>query len=170
MFYVNKKIVLWFVIVLATFFIANRVFFFKKQGFLEDSASTFMYPVLWCAGNVSYYLEHKIKKERSHQKLKLKYKKLKSEYYKVLDEVVRLTAFSKYYQMSQELRDFQERYKLENMLLCKILAKNFSSSGHYFIINRGTENGVRKNMGLCINFNYWARLRRFIHILVKLFL
>jgi rod shape-determining protein MreC len=158
MFYINKKIVLGFVVLLVTFFIVDRVFFFEKKGRLEDVASTIMYPAIWSANQISDYVQHKIKRKDSHQKLKLKYKKLKEEYLNTLDEIVRLNTACKYYSMSQELRDFQQRYNLENMLLCKILVKIFSSNGHYFIINRGTENGVRKNMAAVYKFQLLGKV------------
>lgn len=158
MFYINKKIFIGIGVFVIFFFIVDRVFFFHEPGRLENAASTLLYPVIWSAGKVSGYVQHKIKKKDSYHKLKSKYKKLKLEYHDVLAQFVQLGAACKNYSDSQELRDFKARYNLENMILCKILVKNFSSIGHYFIINRGSENGVRKNMAAVYKFQLLGKV------------
>lgn len=158
MFYLSKKLVLSLIFVLSSFFLLNRMIFFPGPGKLESFISTLVYPAIWCSSTISDYIQHKIKQKDSYEKLKKKYKNLKTEYNSMLGEIIRVNAMKNFYENSKDLRDFQERYKIENMILAKILVKNISNSGHYFIINCGSNNGVRKNMAAVYKFQLLGKI------------
>lgn len=152
MFYLSKKIVLSVILGLLTVLLFNRLIFIDEKGCLENIASTIVYPAVWCSTNISEYVRHKIKQKKSYEKLRKKYRSLKAEYNSMLAEIIRVNAVKRFYEGSSDLREFLQRYNLENMIMSKILIKNISNNGHYFIINCGSNNGIRKNMAAVYKF------------------
>ncbi|MFC1894964.1 rod shape-determining protein MreC, partial [Candidatus Dependentiae bacterium] len=47
---------------------------------------------------------------------------------------------------NQELINFKNRYQLDKAILGNIITKNFSLEEHYFLINKGSRSGVKKDM------------------------
>ncbi|KKQ32226.1 MAG: Cell shape-determining protein MreC [candidate division TM6 bacterium GW2011_GWF2_37_49] len=153
MFYISKKFVLSLILILSSVFLLNRLIFLTEKGGLENT-----YPAIWCSSTISDYVHDKIKQKDSYEKLRKKYKKLKAEYNTMLSEIIRVNAIKKFYEESNDLRAFQERYNIDNMILTKILIKNISNNGHYFIINCGSNNGVRKNMAAVYKFQLLGKV------------
>jgi len=158
MFYISKKFVLSLILILSSVFLLNRLIFLTEKGGLENIVSTITYPAIWCSSTISDYVHDKIKQKDSYEKLRKKYKKLKAEYNTMLSEIIRVNAIKKFYEESNDLRAFQERYNIDNMILTKILIKNISNNGHYFIINCGSNNGVRKNMAAVYKFQLLGKV------------
>lgn len=158
MFYLSKKVVLSLIFILSSTVLICRLTYFQEKGCLENIAATITYPVIWCSSVISDYTHNKIKQKDSYEKLRKKYKKLKAEYNTMLSEIIRVNAIKKFYNESNDLREFKERYCIDNMILTKILIKNISNNGHYFIINCGSNNGVRKNMAAVYKFQLLGKV------------
>jgi rod shape-determining protein MreC len=126
-------------------FLSTRLFFFKKS-FLENSASVLLYPILVVSGVVADYVHNLTKKNLSYKELQQSYCGLENKYNELLERYSKLFMTIRYDKMSSELREFQRRYDLSSSILSRILVKNFSDEGHYFIINRGARDKVEKDM------------------------
>jgi rod shape-determining protein MreC len=64
-----------------------------------------------------------------------------------------------YDQKSKELQEFEARYELKNAILSKILIKNLSPEEHSIIINRGSRDGIEKNMAAIYKFQLLGRVQ-----------
>jgi|GEM_PF-2009610 len=140
-----KKITIFFCSIAILLFLTNRIFFFNT-GFLENIATKITYPCIFVASKISYYFEEKLRQKDDYAKLATKYQKLKQKWEDAIDLLVKIKATNHYDQMSQDLKIFQKRYDLKNTLLTKILVKNLSGEEHFFLVNKGYKNGVKKDM------------------------
>ncbi|MCK4651085.1 rod shape-determining protein MreC [Candidatus Babeliales bacterium] len=141
----KRKIILTITIILLFFFILNRIFFFKKS-FLENFAGNLIYPVIFVSSNIKCFANHFFQKRKNYKELEKKYKILKTEKEKLLKQNIKLKASLHYNSLTKDILDFQKRYDLKTAMLSKILVKNFTSQEHYFLINKGSKDGIQKNM------------------------
>ncbi len=142
----TKKIVLTIGFIACTFFVINRIFFFSSGGLLEQIARTATYPILRLSGTITSYINQIRERKESYEQLQQKYVATKQAYIDLLNQNIQLKATLHYDNLSKELRDFQQRYNQTNMMLAKILVKNITSDEHYFLVNKGLHDGVKKDM------------------------
>jgi rod shape-determining protein MreC len=119
-----------------------------KFGTCEQYSSIILYPVISLAHTISSYCEKLFSSSQieDSKTINQEYKKLKEEYEILLLEYIKLSALINYDQLNKDLREFCERYSLQDNLLAKILVKHISQDEHYFIVNRGQRDGVKPNM------------------------
>lgn len=126
-------------------FLANRLLFFK-QGFLERTTAKITYPFFWVSGGIASTIQSITAKKDSYNFLQAKHTQLQVDYMNVLDQLIALQATQQMYDKIKELVEFKERYNPDSTILAKVLVKNISSDEHYFLINRGTRDGMAKDM------------------------
>jgi rod shape-determining protein MreC len=127
------------------FFVINRLFFFS-YGFLEKLGTGITYPIVRLSSIISTGIKNTCERKASYEHLHQKYIAVKNAYLDALTENIQLKALLHYDQMSKDLRDFQERYQLPHMTLAKILVKNITDDEHYFLVNKGINDGISKDM------------------------
>ena len=140
-----KKIVSLVGLSVLLFFLANQILFFK-QGFLENVTTTISYPFLRISSFITLQAQSITKKKKSYKKLQTKYKTLKKDYDVLFQKMITLQTTLRHHDLSNELTEFKKRYKLENALLSKIIVKHFTDHEHYFLINKGSRDGIVKDM------------------------
>lgn len=140
-----KKILLWVGFGCLLLFMADRILFFKRS-FLEQTAAKIAYPFYQMSGYVSSKIREITIEKDAYEIIRSKYEKLKIDYLEMVDEVIKLRATENTYQNIKELVEFRERFKFENKLMAKILVKNISADEHYYLVNRGLRDGVKKDM------------------------
>jgi rod shape-determining protein MreC len=141
----RKKFTLIIILTSLFFFVANRIFFYKK-GMLENIASNITYPVLWLSSTISQPIKYFFQRKQSYNELQKQYIQLKENYENLQAENIKLNASMHFEEKTYELLDFQKRYNYENKLLAKILSKNITQEEHSFLIDQGSNNGIEKNM------------------------
>lgn len=117
-----------------------------NKGILERIANGITYPFVLVCNKITQPFQNFFENKKSFTGLFEQYKKLKEDYENILIENVKLKASINYEKISNDLLDFQERYELRDAKLAKILVKNFSEDEHYFLVNRGSKDGIEKNM------------------------
>ena len=143
---ISSKKIFWFISTLLLItFLSTRIFSFKR-GLLENVATAITYPAILISSNVAEYLQNRQNKKEDYQLLKQKYEKLNNGYEELIAENVRLHATLHFDKQSHELVEFQTRYNLTDKILAKILVKNINPDEHYFLINKGLQNGIKKDM------------------------
>jgi rod shape-determining protein MreC len=152
-----QKLTIFIITSLLTLFLINRIFFFKK-GLLENIASTFIYPVLLITNKIKTPVLCFFEKKKKYSQLLRDYNKLKKENQDLITENIKLHCTLKHYNLSKEIIDFQERYKLENGIPAKIIGKNFSSEEHYFLINKGSRDSITKDMVAVYKFQILGKI------------
>jgi rod shape-determining protein MreC len=140
-----------------TLFLVTRIFFFKST-IIEQAASYLIYPALKFSHTVTKPIKKLFKKRRSYNDLLNYCNFLKNQNEKLLTENIKLKSLNRYAHKSKELREFADRYKLDNAIPAKILMKNLSPTEHSFIVNRGSRNGVEKNMVALYKFQLLGRV------------
>ena len=81
-----------------------------------------------------------------HQNLIKKYESQNEKIDKLLAENTKLKASLNHQKATTELSEFQQRYNLKEALVAKILLKSITESEQYFLINRGKNDGIKKDM------------------------
>jgi rod shape-determining protein MreC len=115
-------------------------------GFLEKCAARVCYPFITSAHAIASYFQERTEKKESYEELYKSTLKLREEYNKLLNENIKLRATLRYDQLSSELREFQQRYNFPQAQLAKILVKNITQEEHYFLVNKGAQDGIKKDM------------------------
>jgi rod shape-determining protein MreC len=127
------------------FFITDRFIFFQK-GFLEQTAAKITYPFMQVSGAIASTIHNITKTKESYASLKEKYEKTLYDYYELMAETIKLRSEQHIYENIKEIADFETRYNFANKLLAKIVIKNLSENEHSFIISKGAQQGVVKDM------------------------
>jgi len=138
-------------------FITNRLFFFSP-GLLEQLSAKISYPFLTLANSVSNYIKHKTERKLHYNSLVVQNEELQQINEDLTAENVLLKALLQYDKQSKDLIDFQQRYELEDKIFAKILVKHIDASEHYFLINQGTRDGIKKDMVALYKFQIVGRI------------
>lgn len=141
----TKKVIVSLGVAIFFLFTINRLFF-HGEGFLEKFGTGIAYPIVRLSSAVSTNIKDMYERKATYEQLHQKYHNLKQLYLDTRAENIQLKAILHYDHMSKDLRDFQERYNLPNMVLAKILVKNITEDEHYFLVNKGTNDGITKDM------------------------
>jgi len=147
----TKKILISIGLTAFTLFALNRVFFFSP-GFLEKISTTATYPIVKFSGYISDHLKAVHVRKLAYAQLEQRYENIKQAYLDTLAQNIQLKATLHYDNLSKELRDFQQRYNLSHMILAKILVKNITDDEHYFLVNKGLNDGIKKDMTAIYKF------------------
>ncbi len=147
----TKKIAICISIVAFTLFAVNRLFFFSF-GLLETIGTGIAYPIVRLSSTISNSIKNANERKASYEQLQSRYGAIKQMYLDTLAENIQLKATVHYDQLSKDLRNFQERYNLSGMVLAKILVKNITDDEHYFLVNKGINDGIKKDMTATYKF------------------
>lgn len=139
----NKKFLIFSLLFCFIFFINKLEFRLAKQ--LTNITTMFAYPFIICASKCSNFISYLTTKNSYAENL-LETQKLKDENTKLLEENIKLVATLEFAQSSSSIREFQQRYKLDNAILAKIAIKQLNDENHYILINQGSTSGVEKDM------------------------
>lgn len=69
----------------------------------------------------------------------------------LLQRVIELESIKDYERETADIRLFRARYQCDKAILGQVLLKNFSESGHFFLVDAGEQRGVHEDM---IAFSY----------------
>ena len=151
-----KNFLLYLSLGIFGFFLCSRIFFFKS-GFLEKSSATISYPFILVCSKISSPIKKYLTKRKNSKNLSKTIEQLKENNETLLAENIQLKATLNYKNLSSDLLNFQKRYNLQSGIVAKILIKNFDTSQHYFWINKGEKDGVKKDMAAIYKFQLVGR-------------
>lgn len=140
-----RKSLFGLVIFVVAFFVANQFLFFET-GALERFATKVTYPVVIVASGVADFIQKRVERRESYEQISSELKLLTEKCNKLCEENIKIKALFKFDSDSKEIREFKERYNLDGMMVCKVLLKSLKKDGQFFLINRGSLNGIQKNM------------------------
>ena len=153
----RKRLFLIIAITVLSFFMANRIFFFK-QGFLEYFSNNLIYPVLSIGNKIIQPIKTFFQKRAAYNQLYKEYLELKEESENLLAQNVKLKSSINYQEETREVLEFKKRYNLNTAIMAKVLAKNISQDEHYFLLNRGLNDGIKKDMVATYKFQLVGRI------------
>jgi rod shape-determining protein MreC len=153
----QKKPIIILTTIFFLFSLTIKTIFFGP-GILEGIASYLVYPAVWTASAISRPVKKFFKKRASYNALLARCAELEKKRESLLHALVQLKSIMEYTKKSEELCEFKQRYALENAILSKILVKNFSAHEHSITVNRGSRDGVEKNMAAIYKFQLVGRV------------
>ncbi len=139
------------------FFVSSKIFLFK-HGFLEQITGTINYPFLYVSNVISTPFKILLQKRNSYKELQINYSNIEEKNKKLLEENIKLKSSLHFAQNSRELLDFQKRYNIANTTFAKIITSNFSEEEHYFLVNKGSAQGIEKDMIAIYKFQVIGRV------------
>lgn len=113
---------------------------------LENISSYIMYPLLLAQNKLVTPIKLYFEKQRTQQELEQLVRSLQSERDTVLAENIQLQAMLSYAEETKELAHFKKQFNDPNSLVVQVLVKHFSDQSHYFLIDKGSNSGVRPDM------------------------
>jgi len=153
-----KKITIFLAPIVLIIFLASRIFFFTPT-FLESTAAILTYPVIKLSSIIAKPIRGLFFTTRPHyNQLVKKCSDLEVERLTLLQKNIELTSMLHYDKKSKDLRIFRDRYKLEGSILASILVRTLTSSEHSILVNRGSRDGVEKNMVAIYKFQLIGRV------------
>jgi rod shape-determining protein MreC len=142
------------------FFIAltlDRTFFFS-QGTLENVASSALHPLLKCGSLVATPYHAFRARQAEKDVLLAQLATLEETNQSLQNKNVELASMLSHVEVTQELEEFQKRYNIEAFKMVQVLAKHFDGDEQYFIINKGAEHGIEKDMCATYKFQLVGRV------------
>ena len=153
-----KKITILLAPIVLILFLANRIFFFTPT-LLESTAAVLTYPVIKLSSIIAQPIRSLFFTTRPHyNQLVEKCSNLEAERLTLLQKNIELTSMLHYDKKSKDLRIFRDRYKLEDSILASILVRTLTSGEHSILVNRGSRDGVEKNMVAIYKFQLIGRV------------
>ena len=125
--------------------IANRTLYFEK-GFLERCASSCVYPVVRVSNFIGQSVKGLFAEQPGGEELVTKYQNLSQEREQLVQENIALKAHLHTVKESHDVTDFQKRYQLNNATIAQIIGRTFNADEHFFLVNKGSRNGIEENM------------------------
>ncbi len=141
----TKKIFGIIILVFLVFFISKQFLFFKKS-FLDNLAYNSVYPAIWLANKTTQPIKNFWQRRSEYKNLIKKYESQKEKTEQLLSENVKLKACLNHQKATDELSEFQQRYNFDTATFAKILVKNITATEQYFLINRGKNDNIEKDM------------------------
>lgn len=141
----KNKIVLIIVFAIITFFVF-RYCVFAHFSVVETISSSLLYPLLRIQQLVVEPMSAKIKHRATMHELQDHIQSLQEINEKLLAENIALKGMRSYANETDELRSFNKRYTLRNGCMAQVLARHFSPSNQFFLVDAGTSQGIKKDM------------------------
>ena len=139
----NTALLLSFFIV--TFFAVHQWIFYQKT-MLDRVVNTVQYPIILYTHYIVQPVKSFFSSKKSNAALQAELHSLRKSYLDLLDATVQLAAINHYAESLKELVTFQDRYKTTKRILAKVVNKNIDPMQHYFILNKGSNDGVEEDM------------------------
>ena len=128
-------------------FVLHRALFFSPSAF-ERYSSYVAYPALvlqhYIATPIKSYFEKRATAAELEQQLAL----MQQERDDAIAKNIELNGMISFAQDTQEIVDFKKQYDFSQALLAQVLVKNFSEQSHFFLLDKGSNAGVQKDMVL----------------------
>lgn len=114
--------------------------------------SLFVYPILVCNAKIIEPMSQwTFRGKEDSAQLSKRYATLKNKYEKLQNRHAELQATTAYFNGIKEIREFTNRYRHTGRI-SRVLARSFSDQGHFFLIDTGERDGIKKDMVvLCRN-------------------
>jgi len=132
-------------------FLGKHLFFFTP-GILERVSSYVVYPLLVVQNKVVTPVKVFLQKRETLAVLELRHKELQEERNQLLAQTIQLRAALDHAHDIKELVDFKKRYDTSHAKLAHIILKHVSEQSHYYLLDKGSEHGIRLNM-VAVNKN-----------------
>lgn len=140
----KKKVVLLAVSLIAGIFLYRSCM--NAGGIIERYGSVIVYPLLVVQHKIVTPLKSYFQNRNTITELEQQLVDLQEQHHLVLAQNIELQGMISYAQDTQELIEFKKQYDFSQAVLGQVLVKNFSEQAHFFLIDKGSNAGVVKDM------------------------
>jgi len=128
------------------FFFIIRHSSFIAVAVVEKSLSYIVYPLLCMQQKIIEPFMLWKNSSRSFAELEKKLEELQKKQDELFAENTALKALHCYAHETKELRDFNKKYLLDSGKLVQVLVRHFSGNNHFFFVDAGSSQGIKKDM------------------------
>lgn len=114
--------------------------------FVERAASHILLPVLYVSHLCAYKLRALSQAKVDYATMLERYHALFEDNESIKQENIALHAALDQFKRSADLHSFMKKYTLSDKLQATILARNITTDQHFFLLNKGARDGVKKDM------------------------
>ncbi|CAN5191355.1 rod shape-determining protein MreC [soil metagenome] len=118
----------------------------NSGGIIERYGSSVAYPLLLVQNKIVAPFKSYFQNRKSVSELEQQLLALQEQHNTVLAQNIELQGMISYAQDTQELVEFKKQYDFSQAVLGQVLVKNFSEQAHFFLIDKGSNAGVAKDM------------------------
>lgn len=141
----KSRAVIGIVFVIVMFFVVRHCLT-AGVAMLETVSSCCLYPLLRAQQKVIDPISRWMSHRASLEELEMTIKNLQKKYDDIFAEAIALKGMCQYRDETDELRTFNKRYSLQQGCIAQILARHFSASNQFFLVNAGSSHGIKKDM------------------------
>ncbi len=154
---INKNNFFKIIIILFSIILIYKIITQKRSG-LENFISNVSYPFLVVCNKIVKPLEAAALRKKNYAQLLSDNIILREDNEKLLQENIELKSLINFDEKSKDLLDFKKRYALENVVFANIILKNISHAEQYFLINKGKNHGIEKDMVAIYKFQIIGKI------------
>lgn len=118
----------------------------SSGGIIERYGSVVVYPMLVVQHKIVTPLKEYFNHRKTLDQLEQQLAQLQEQHAIVLAQNIELQGMISYAQDIQELVDFKKQYDFSQAVLGQVLVKNFSEQAHFFLLDKGSNAGIAKDM------------------------
>lgn len=142
----QKSLVIWAIVSILFFFLAQRLSFISTK-LINETSSYLVYPVLVMQRLIVDPIKSWREQRMTVNELKATIEQLHQERESLLAELIKLEATRVYAEQTKEVRDFIARYDEQaNIHTAQILARHFSETAHFYLVDAGSNQGIEPDM------------------------
>ncbi|MCX5922513.1 MAG: rod shape-determining protein MreC [Candidatus Dependentiae bacterium] len=119
---------------------------FSNANTLETISSYVMYPVLVAQHKLIAPIKALFDNRRSMQEMHVLLQSMQAERDELLAQNVQLNSLMSYNEEIKELMLFKKQYNNADAILAQVLVRHFSDQSHYFLIDKGSNAGMKVDM------------------------
>ncbi len=139
-----KRLVIWLAAVFLLLYGLNKAKFMPHD-WVDNLAARCAYPFYATTGSISNSIANWQQSRTSYNDIKKAHTTLEADYARAVDELIALRAERHLYEGTKELATFMERYNIDG-LRAHIMTKNIDENSHYYLVNAGSNAGIKKDM------------------------
>jgi rod shape-determining protein MreC len=141
----KNKLIISVVFVIISFFIFRHC---VKAGvsMIGTVSSSILYPLLRVQHAIIMPIAQWFEHKATIQELENVIQNMRDAHEQLYAENSELKALCLYAQETSELRNFNKRYALHNGHMVQILARHFSATKQFFLVDAGSSQGIKKDM------------------------
>lgn len=140
----KKRVVIGAISLVAGIFLYRSCM--TSGGIIERYGSVVVYPFLVVQHKIVTPLKSYFQNRKTAAELEQQLADLQEQHHLVLAQNIELHGMISYAQDTQELVEFKKQYDFSQAVLGQVLVKNFSEQAHFFLIDKGSNAGVAKDM------------------------
>jgi rod shape-determining protein MreC len=119
--------------------------YFVQTDWLDLCAARCTYPWYMLSGAINTKITDWHNSQATYADIKQKYEKLHEDYLVAINELVAFKAEHHANEKTKELVAFAARYNIQGPV-ARIMVKHLDDTGHYYLVNVGSRDGIKKDM------------------------